>query len=61
MKLFCNTLEVAFVTPNGLFVAPLREFLKYMGCSIMILEGHNKTLHMVLLNSTGRSLVTLLE
>ena len=32
-------------------VAPLREFLKYMRCSI-ILEGCNETQHMVLLNST---------
>ena len=32
------------VTPNGIFVAPLREFLKCMRCS-MILEGCNETLH----------------
>ena len=59
MKLFCNTPGVASVTPNGIFVAPLREFLTYMRC-FMILEGCNETLHKVLLNSTGRSLDTLL-
>ena len=32
------------ITPNGIFVAPLREFLKYKGCSI-ILEGCNETPH----------------
>ena len=32
------------ITPNGIFVAPLKEFLKYMGCPI-ILEGCNETPH----------------
>ena len=54
MKLFCNTLGTASVTPNGIFVAPLREFLKYMRCS-MILEGCNETLHMVFSDSAGAS------
>ena len=39
MNLFCNTLGVASVTPNGIFVAPLR-------CSF-ILEGRNEALHNV--------------
>ena len=53
------TLGVPSVTPNRIFVAPPREFLKYVMCS-MILEVCNKTLHMVLLNSTGSNVVTLL-
>ena len=44
MKLFCNALGMASVTPNGIFVAPQREFLMYMRCS-MILEGHHETQH----------------
>ena len=55
----CNTLGVASVIPYGIFVAPMREYLFYIRCS-MILEGCNETLQMVLLNSTGRSSVTLL-
>ena len=35
-----NTLRMASVVPNGIFVASLRDFLKYMRCSI-ILEGCN--------------------
>ena len=37
-------LNNTLITPNGIFVAPLREFLKYIRCSI-ILEGCNETLH----------------
>ena len=38
-------LNNTLITPNGMiFVAPLREFVKYMRCSI-ILEGCNETLH----------------
>ena len=39
-----NTFGVASVIPNGILVAPLREFMKYIRCS-MILEGCNETLH----------------
>ena len=35
-----NTLGVASVVPDGIFVVLLRDFLKYMRCSI-ILEGCN--------------------
>ena len=59
MNLFCNNIGLASVTPNEIFEAPMREFLKYMRYS-MILKGCNETLHMVLLNSTGMSFVTLL-
>ena len=37
-------LNNTLMTPNGIFVAPLRDFLKYMRCYI-ILEGCNETLH----------------
>ena len=47
------------ITPNGIFVAPLREFLKYMRCSI-ILEGCNETLHNGVTESHNGSFITLL-
>ena len=37
-----NTLGVASVIPNGIFVVPLREFLKYMGCSNGVTELHRQ-------------------
>ena len=37
-------LNNTLITPNGIFVAPLREILKYMRYSI-ILEGCKETLH----------------
>ena len=40
---------VASVTRNAIFVAPVREFLKYIRC-FMIMEGCNETLNMVLPN-----------
>ena len=50
MKFISDTLVVVSVTPNGIFVAHLREFLKYIGCS-MILEGCNEALHNVIIIS----------
>ena len=47
------------ITPNGIFVAPLREFLKYMGCSI-ILEGCNETPHNGVTELHNGSSITLL-
>ena len=44
LPLFHAILNNTLITPNDIFVAPLREFLKYMRCSI-ILEGCNETLH----------------
>ena len=36
---------MASLTPNDIFVAPLREFLMYMKCYNIILAGHYETLH----------------
>ena len=47
------------ITPNGIFVAPLKEFLKYMRCSI-ILEGCNETLHNGVTELHNESSMTLL-
>ena len=46
------------ITPNSIFVAPLREFLKYMRCSIT-LEGYNETLHNGITELHNRSSITL--
>ena len=62
----CNNLPLlhiilnnTLITPNGIFVAPLREFLKYMRCST-ILEGCNKTLHNGVTELHNGSSITLL-
>ena len=59
LKLFCNTLGVTSVTPNGIFViiAPLREFLKYIRKGVM----KHCIMGVAANYSTGRSLVTLLS
>ena len=53
-------LNNTLTTPNGIFVAPLREFLKYMRCSI-ILEGCNETLHNGVTELHNGSSITLLR
>ena len=62
-KLDCNEniclYYTELITPNGIFVAPLREFLKYMGCSI-ILEGCNETPHNGITELHNGSSITLL-
>ena len=52
-------LNNTLITPNDIFVAPLREFLKYMRCSI-ILEGCNETLHNDVTELHNGSSITLL-
>ena len=52
-------LNNTLITPNGIFVAPLSEFLKYMRCSI-ILEGCNETLHNGVTELHNGSSITLL-
>ena len=52
-------LNNTLITPKGIFVAPLREFLKYMRCSI-ILEGYNETLHNSVTELHNGSSITLL-
>ena len=52
-------LNNALITPNGIFVAPLRELLKYMRCSI-ILERCNETLHNGVTELHNGSSITLL-
>ena len=47
------------ITTNGIFVAPLREFLKNMGCSI-ILEGCNEIPHNGVTELHNGSSITLL-
>ena len=47
------------ITLNGIFVAPLREFLKFMRCSI-ILEGCNETPHNGVTELHNGSSITLL-
>ena len=40
-------LNNTLITPNGIFVAPLREFLKYMRCSIILIKNtFFNTVHM---------------
>ena len=52
-------LNNTLITPNGIFGASLREFLKYMRCSI-ILEGCNETLHNGVTELHNGSSITLL-
>ena len=52
-------LNNTLITPNGIFVASLRKFLKYMRCSI-ILEGCNETLHNGVTELHNGSSITLL-
>ena len=44
MPLLHIIMNITLITPNGIFVAPLREFLKYMRWSI-IQERCNEMLH----------------
>ena len=52
-------LNNTLITPSGIFVAPLREFLKYIRCSIL-LEGCNETMHIGVSELYNESSITLL-
>ena len=60
VTLCINIMNICLITPNGIFVVPLREFLKYMRCSIN-LEGCNETLHNGVTELHNESSTTLLR
>ena len=60
LPLLHNILNNTLITPNGIFVASLMEFLKYMRCSINM-EGYNETLHNGVTELHNGSSITLLR